>query len=407
MKKVLFRGGVLTQSGYGVHGRQIFRFVNNMCEKYGHQLDTQLLPWGDTPWILNSDDENGLIGKIKESTVDIDEKKLPEKYNVTFQLQLPNEWNTDLGNFNVGITAGIEATACKKEWIDSCLKMSMVVVPSTFSKKTLLDSTPDNLKEMMDLKVVVIPESFPDELIIDDRTKKIQNFDSDEFSKNNVLIIGQITGMNAQVDRKNLFYTIRWLCEALKDKPDWGIVLKTNAARNTKIDRSIVLKFIRKLLTETRQGKENPKVHVIHGDLSREEMSQLYNDDRIKLFVSLTRGEGFGLPILEAASQGLPIIATNWSGHLDFLKDQFMPVDYKLKNVPDALVKGGIFERNSKWAEIDSSSFKKSLMSFINVKQERATQINKAKKLKSTIQKSHRFNEVEKIYIDKFEKLLK
>ena len=52
-------------------------------------------------------------------------------------------------------------------------------------------------------------------------------------------------------------------------------------------------------------------------------MANLYAHPKIKAYVSLTHGEGYGLPLFEAAYHGIPIIAPDWSGHLDFL---YMPV---------------------------------------------------------------------------------
>jgi len=48
-------------------------------------------------------------------------------------------------------------------------------------------------------------------------------------------------------------------------------------------------------------------------------MQSLYNNPRIKALVNLSHGEGFGLPMFDAACHGLPVIAPSWSGHCDFL----------------------------------------------------------------------------------------
>jgi GT2 family glycosyltransferase len=48
----------------------------------------------------------------------------------------------------------------------------------------------------------------------------------------------------------------------------------------------------------------------------------------VDCFVLPSRGEGWGLPIMEAMACGLPVIATNWSGPADFIsKDTAYPLD--------------------------------------------------------------------------------
>ena len=54
-------------------------------------------------------------------------------------------------------------------------------------------------------------------------------------------------------------------------------------------------------------------------DFLEEEMTYLYNHPKIKALISMSHGEGFGLPMFEAAYNGLPVIATDWGGQCDFL----------------------------------------------------------------------------------------
>jgi hypothetical protein len=68
--------------------------------------------------------------------------------------------------------------------------------------------------------------------------------------------------------------------------------------------------------------KKLPNIYVLHGDLTQEEMNGLYNHSKVKAHVSFTKGEGFGRPLLEASLSQKPVIASNWSGHIDFLNSQ-------------------------------------------------------------------------------------
>ena len=90
------------------------------------------------------------------------------------------------------------------------------------------------------------------------------------------------------------------------------------------------------------------------------EIAGLYKHDKIHALVSATRGEGFGLPLLEAAACGLPVIATDWSGHKDFLDmGKWIKVDNLLVPIPKSRVDNHIFVEGAKWAEPSEEDFKK------------------------------------------------
>lgn len=347
-KKVLLRGPVLTQSGYGVHARQVAKWL---LDKQDVDLEVQALPWGETPWIIDRDSDDGFIGKLMERTVDPSSKQ----YDVSVQLQLPNEWDPNIAKINIGITAGVETDLCNPDWVNCCNRMSLVIVPSNHSKKCIEAS--GNVK----VPIQVIPESYVESLNKESHTP----IDDLKFSTPfNFLIFGQLTGNNPENERKNIFYTVKWMCEVFKDDKDVGIVIKTNSGRNTKIDKRIVLQTFENLIREVRKS-EFPKIHILHGDMNDEEVSSLYRHQQIKALVSLTKGEGFGLPILEAAASGLPVIATGWSGHTDFLSlGKYIEVDYKLQEIHHTRIDGKIFLKGQKWAIAQEEDFKRKIRKF-------------------------------------------
>lgn len=347
MKTVVLRGPALSQSGYGVHCRQVARWL---LSQPGLDVKFHVLPWGDTPWLLNPEAHNGLVGSIMQKTVDG-----AFKADVSFQLQLPNEWDTGVAKYNVGLTAGVETDICNPEWIKNINSMNKVIVPS----KHVLQSFKNTGK--VETPIDVIPESFVDSILkSEDQLPKIQEFST----KFNFLVFGQITGNNPYNDRKNTFFTLKWLCEAFKDNKDVGIVIKTNAGRNTKIDRNLVKNLLSSVLSECRKGPF-PKVHLLHGEMNEQEVAALYRHPQIKALVAATRGEGYGLPILEAAASGLPVIATGWSGHTDFLNHgKYVSVDYQLSEIHPTRVDNKIFMKGAKWANPIEEDFKRRVTKF-------------------------------------------
>jgi glycosyltransferase involved in cell wall biosynthesis len=115
--------------------------------------------------------------------------------------------------------------------------------------------------------------------------------------------------------------------------------------------------YLKNVVGQIREG-EHPKIHLVHGNLRQDEIAALYHHRKIKAFAIATRGEGYGLPLIESAAAGLPVIATNWSGHLEFLnRDNFYPVDYELVDIPDEKIDNRIFMQGTRWADPKEESF--------------------------------------------------
>lgn len=393
MKTVLLRAPTLSRSGYGVHARQIARWLfRKAAVEHSLDITAELLRWGNTHWLTDLDDEDGLVRELVAAS-----NNVKPFYDISIQLQLPNEWNPDAARFNVGITAGVETDKCNPAWVTCINQMNLVIVPSEFTKQTFLNSGE------VTTPIVVVPEAFPDCYL----EKELPEVDLNLETKFNFLIVGQVTGNNVHNDRKNIPLTIKWIMDEFAGDRDVGLVVKTNwTGCSTKLDKVITTNMFNKMLEDLGLSKQAfPRIYLLHGTMRDSEVASLYRNENIKALVSLTRGEGFGLPLLEAAASGLPVIATNWSAHTEFLSlGKYIPVNHELTPVHETKLDNQIFMPGAKWAYPSELDAKFRLRKFYE-----SSEMPKvwATDLKSKIQNNYSFEAIAKRYDQVFGSVLK
>ena len=162
-KNVVIRAPLLTYSGYGTHARQVFRWL---LSRDDIELYTHIVPWGITSWMINPEFEDGLIGEIMNRARPLERGK---QFDVSFQVQLPNEWDSNLAKKNIGISAFVETDRCNPAWVSCCNDMDMVVVPSEHVKNCIQPS------HKLTTPICVIPESYYDCI----SSNKLQQLDVD------------------------------------------------------------------------------------------------------------------------------------------------------------------------------------------------------------------------------------
>ena len=338
-----------SRSGYGDHSRDIIRSLIEM-----DRFDIKILDqrWGDCPRNALAKDD------IINTMLLPNPNQLPYKPDVWIQITVPNEFQA-IGNYNIGITAGMETDQISGPWIDGCNRMNKIIVPSVHSKDVILNTILEERRGEQVLRKLQVEkpvEVLFEGLNIDVFDKKDVKFDGLKEVKEPFcfLCVGHWLNGTFGNDRKDIGGVIRTFLETFKgsalNKP--ALILKTSSAGFSVIDREEMLKRIEQIKNSVNSANL-PNVYLLHGDLTEEEMNQLYNDPKVKAMVSFTHGEGFGRPLLEFGITGKPVVAPNWSGHIDFLSENGILLPTQLREVDKSAVWKDVIVEGSKWAYID------------------------------------------------------
>ena len=329
-----------TYSGYGARSRDLVKGFIALDE-----YEVKIIPqrWGNTRFgYLDDHNEHDLKSRIIN--------KLENKPDIWVQVTVPNEFQP-VGKFNIGVTAGIETTVCPQPWIQGLNRMDLILTSSEHSKKVLRDTqwTAKDTNQVLKLEkpIEVLFEGIDLKKYFN---KPTTNFNLESVKENFCfLFVGHWLQGEIGHDRKNVGYMIKSFLHTFKNKPNPpALILKTQSASSSIIDRESTLEKINEIRKTVRGTL--PSIYLIHGEISDEEMNDLYNHPKVKSMVCLTKGEGFGRPLLEFSIVRKPILASAWSGQVDFLDHtKACLVGGKLDKVhPSALVKDIIIE-GSQW----------------------------------------------------------
>ena len=348
---------VATRSGYGAHSRDICRALIKL-DRYDVRIWN--VRWGSTPMnALIKDDPNDkiIIDKL------IDNPNLPRQPDIHIHIVIPNEFQP-MAKYNIGITAGLEMTVCPPKWIEGMNRMNMNIVPSTFVKNIMSTIAYDVQDEQTEQKKGELKNEKPIEVLFEGTDTNIYK-KTNEFSKElvdemkkvddtfNFLYVGHWLAGGLGKDRKDTGMLLKVFFETFKNmKKQPGLIMKTSGAGFSVLDREDILKKIEEI-KHSMDGKL-PNVYFFHGDFTDDEMNQLYNHPKVKVHITLTHGEGFGRPLLEATISQKPVIAPNWSGHVDFLtKNLAVLLTGELQNVEKGAVPDDMFTEGAQWFTVN------------------------------------------------------
>jgi glycosyltransferase involved in cell wall biosynthesis len=340
-----------TFSGYGARSRD---FVKSLIESKGEEWDIKILPqrWGDCPWNFFSQDD-----PIRQRFI----PSLQQQPAIWMQITVPNEFQR-VGQFNIGISAGIETTVFPGEFLEGMNRMDLNLVSSNHSKQVAL-ATKFEKRDQKGTPVGTLQLEKPTEVLFEglDLSKYYKKPTS---SKTNILkdikedfcflYTGHWLPGAFGEDRKNTGLMIKTFLETFKgsSKKKPALVLKTNSINYSLLDKEMILKKINEIKNQV--SGNLPNIYLLHGEMTDDEMNQLNNDPKVKAFVSFTKGEGYGRPLAEAAITGKPVIVSNWSGHIDFInKDYNCLIGGELKPVHESAANQFLL-KESQWFNINT-----------------------------------------------------
>ena len=410
MKKLmLICAPVSSRSGYGDHARDLVRAFLKL-----NKFDIKILdvPWGETP-------RNALDNELDKNIINciLPQPQLDRQPDVYVDIRIPNEFQT-WGKINIGITAGIETTAVSNNWIENCNKMDLVIVPSEHSKDGFVKALYEKMQQMPDgqqQKVGELRLEKPIEALfegVDENVFKPLDESSldlvDDIKEDFAFLHVGLWGKGGYgEDRKDIAKLVKIFYESFankKEKP--ALILKTNGAGFSILDREECLRKMNEIKSKFPKDWNLPNVYLLHGSLSSKEINKLYNHPKVKAFVSLTHGEGFGRPMLEASMVGLPVITSGWSGQVDFLSEvDSMLLGGELVNVPQSQHWKDIIIPESQWFNVNEQQAYKALnycfQNYDEIK-EKALGLMKVNRDKFTLDKmTEKLDNIVMPYVDK------
>jgi glycosyltransferase involved in cell wall biosynthesis len=339
-----------TFSGYGHRSRD---FVKSLIEAKDNEWDIKIAPqkWGSTPWgFLPKNDplkSRYLQGQINPP-------------DIWIQITIPNEFQR-VGKYNIGVTAGIESTVPPPDFVQGMNRMDLNLVSSHFTKETFsqIRFTQNNEQQQpvgeikLEKPIEVLFEGLDTGIYFKEPSKSGL---LDDIKENFCfLFTGHWLPGKFGEDRKNVATLIETFLNTFKGKGvKPALLLKTNKVDYSLLDKEDILKDIRKIRNKFNNKEELPNIYILHGEFTNEELNKLNNDPKVKSFISFTKGEGFGRPLLEQAITGKPVITTNWSGHIDFIRPEYnILLGGELKNI-DSSASNKWLLKEAQWFNVNT-----------------------------------------------------
>ena len=364
-KNILVIGPALSRSGYGEQTRLALRALKSREDLFNIFVIPTI--WGGTGWIVENDEERHWIDQRIIETQTRNSQGVG--YDASVQVDIPwapppannpkavTGWRP-ITDHDVGFTAGIETNRISPQWIEATQKVKKIIVVSEHSKNVFNETIYTATDKKTGRQLTISNKTPIDVVGFPFRDVEAEGIELDLRHDFNFLVMAQ------WCRRKNLENTIKWFLEEFQND-EIGLVIKTNLIKNCLMDRTRTIKQLEAFTSQYPNRKCS--VTMVHGNMTDGEVQSLYRHEKIQAFMSLSHGEGFGIPIFDAVCNEVPVVICAWSGPTDFLT---MPdkkgrntiaaarVNFTMAQIQEDAVWDGILQKDSLWCYADEKSAK-------------------------------------------------
>jgi glycosyltransferase involved in cell wall biosynthesis len=288
---ILYRAPVYGASGYADENLLALmelarRGVPVQLMAEGHQSDTSKL----------------LPAEMRRQLAAMQQACVDPGRGIFYQCVPGNAFSTEIAGLrNIGRTT-FETDRIPDGWAERCGEFDEIWVPSEFNRETFARSGVD------ERKLRVMPEGIDTELFRPGLAPL-------EIPERRAFTFLSVFDWQ---QRKGYDVLLRAFAAEFRADEDVALVLKVTTINQPWLDIESALAFF--LERELGVALENvAPIVLLNGLIPRADFPRLYAS--ADAFVLPTRGEGWGRPYGEALACECPVIATRWSGQLDFLDD--------------------------------------------------------------------------------------
>lgn len=337
--KLSFVAPVSSYSGYGERARDLINGILDHSETLG------VLQVFDTPWGSTSRDalpKDSAIRKYIQPIGHSASKNLHEDCDVLIQITLPQQFKRQNGVFNVGITAGIET----KEANNKLAGIGIKAMDLTFFSSSVVREKFVTLDFLPDKRLKVLPEGLDPDIF---KPEYSGTFDGHFEDEKLVLCAGMWENTQLGLHRKSITESIIHFCDYFTIEDGYGLVLKVSQGSSGTMDRMNCERTIKMIKSQYDNRDLLPNIYLVHGNLSKTELNDLYTHPKMKLFWSMSKGEGFGRHLLEACFAHLPVLSPDTGAHRDFITSKFPLMRGDYEKVPSMTALVDKYGRDAEW----------------------------------------------------------